>query len=106
MDASRIARWASVPLLLALWQGVSRLELVNPVLFPSPWVVAQSLWDYLGPGEGWLALLASLNRVAIGYAAGAAAGVLVGIYTGTRPFIAGLLSPALQLLRPIPPIAF
>lgn len=101
-----VARMASVPLLLLLWQGVSALELVNPILFPPPWVVAVSLWDYLNAGDGWADLGASLTRVSIGYLAGAAAGVLVGIHTGTRPVIAGLLSPALQLLRPIPPIAF
>lgn len=106
MNPSRIARFASVPLLLALWQGVSALQLVNPVLFPPPWVVATSLWEYLGAGDGWADLLASLSRVSVGYLAGAVAGVLVGIHTGTRPVVAGLLSPALQLLRPIPPIAF
>ncbi|MFT7772226.1 ABC transporter permease [Roseateles sp.] len=106
MNASQVARLASVPLLIALWQGVSALQFVNPVLFPSPWEVAHSLWDYLGAGDGWADLLASLSRVGVGYVVGAAAGVLVGIHTGTRPFIAGLLSPALQLLRPIPPIAF
>jgi ABC-type nitrate/sulfonate/bicarbonate transport system permease component len=103
---SRLAQLASVPLLLALWQGVSALQLVNPVLFPSPWVVATSLLDYLGHGEGWIDLAASLVRVGIGYAAGALAGVVVGLYTGTRPMVAGLMAPALQLLRPIPPIAF
>lgn len=101
-----VAKLASVPLLLALWQGVSVLQIVNPVLFPSPVDVARSLWDYLGTGDGWADLLASLSRVAIGYAVGAGAGVLVGLHTGTRPVIAGLLTPALQLLRPIPPIAF
>src|SRR6185436_13507236 len=99
---SRLAQLASVPLLLALWQGVSALQLVNPVLFPSPWVVAKSLLDYLGNGEGWVDLAASLARVGVGYAAGALAGVVVGLYTGTRPLVAGLLAPALQLLRPIP----
>jgi ABC-type nitrate/sulfonate/bicarbonate transport system permease component len=103
---SRVAQFASVPLLLALWQGVSALELVNPILFPPPWVVARSLWEYLNAGDGWADLMASVTRVSIGYVAGAVAGVLVGIHTGTRPVIAGLLSPALQLLRPIPPIAF
>ena len=103
---SRAAQLASVPLLLALWQAASSLELVNPLLFPSPVVVARSLWDYLGQGDGWADLGASLTRVGIGYLAGALAGVLVGLFTGTRPVVAGLLSPALQLLRPIPPIAF
>ena len=106
LNSTRLAQIASVPLLLALWQGVSALALVNPVLFPSPVAVAQALGDYLGAGDGWMDLRASLGRVLIGYMAGAVAGVVVGLYTGTRPLVSGLLTPALQLLRPIPPIAF
>jgi len=104
--AVQLARLASVPLLLAVWQGVCALGLVNPVLFPSPMQVLAALWEYVSRGDGWADLWASLGRVAIGYAAGALAGLVIGLYTGTRPVIAGLLSPALQLLRPIPPIAF
>jgi ABC-type nitrate/sulfonate/bicarbonate transport system permease component len=105
-DPARAARWASVPLLLLTWQLVSAAQWVNPVLFPPPAVVARSLVDYLVAGDGWRDLFASVGRVAVGYLAGAATGVLVGIHTGTRPVVAGLLTPALQLLRPIPPIAF
>ena len=103
---TRLAQLASVPLFIALWQGISALQLVNPVLFPPPAVVALALVDYLRTGDGWLDLGASLVRVVVGYLAGAAAGVLVGLHTGTRPLVAALLAPALQLLRPIPPIAF
>lgn len=106
LNSTRLAQIASVPLLLALWQGVSALALVNPVLFPPPVAVAQALGDYLGAGDGWMDLRASLGRVLIGYLAGAVTGVVVGLYTGTRPLVNGLLTPALQLLRPIPPIAF
>jgi len=79
---------------------------VNPVLFPSPWVVLTALADYVTRGDGLADLAASLGRVGIGYLAGAAAGLVTGLYTGTRPVVSGLLSPAFQLLRPIPPIAF
>lgn len=106
MIGVRLARLLSVPLLLALWQGVSALQLVNPVLFPPPLVVARSLWDYVTTGDGGADILASLGRVAVGYVAGSIAGVVVGAYTGTRPAISGLLTPAFQLLRPIPPVAF
>jgi ABC-type nitrate/sulfonate/bicarbonate transport system permease component len=105
-EPARIARLASLPLLISAWQFVCTLELANPLLFPSPMVVLLALVDYLLHGDGVIDLVASLGRVAVGYFAGAAFGVLVGLYTGTRPIIAGLLSPALQVLRPIPPIAF
>lgn len=106
MTSAALARWASIPLLLALWQGVCSLGVVNPVLFPSPWVVLTALADYVTRGDGLADLAASLGRVGIGYLAGAAAGLVTGLYTATRPVVSGLLSPAFQLLRPIPPIAF
>jgi ABC-type nitrate/sulfonate/bicarbonate transport system permease component len=105
-DAAFLAKLASVPLLLLAWQGVCELGFVNLVLFPPPTVVLAALWDYVSRGDGWQDLGASLLRVGIGYLGGAAAGLVVGLYTGTRPVISGLLSPAFQLLRPIPPIAF
>lgn len=101
-----IARFASIPLLFAAWQALSWFELVNPLLFPSPIQVFASLREYLVEGEGVTDLGASLLRVVIGYVAGAVAGIAVGLHTGARPVLRGLVSPALQLLRPIPPIAF
>jgi ABC-type nitrate/sulfonate/bicarbonate transport system permease component len=106
IDLPRIASLASVPLLLLVWHGVCAMGVVNPVLFPSPTVVLQALWDYLLRGDGWSDLAASVVRVGVGYFAGATFGLVTGLYTGTRPVICGLLSPAFQLLRPIPPIAF
>ena len=100
------ARLVSIPLFLGVWQLIVHLELVNPVLFPPPTVVAQSLWDYasngpMGQDVGW-----SLLRVTVGYLAGAAAGILVGLLTGTSRIVSGLFTPIFQMLRPIPPIAF
>jgi len=105
-DRAFVARLASVPLLLALWQAVCSLGLANPLLFPAPATVLRALVDYVVAGDGLADLAASLVRVTVGYVAGASLGVLAGLYTGSRPVISGLLSPALQILRPIPPIAF
>jgi len=103
---THFARLLSVPFLLVNWQVVSGSGLVNPVLFPAPTAVAEALWSYLSAGDGLVDLGASLGRIVAGYLAGGTAGVLVGLHTGAFPLVHGLLSPALQLLRPIPPIAF
>ncbi|KAF1043550.1 MAG: putative aliphatic sulfonates transport permease protein SsuC [Herbaspirillum frisingense] len=100
------ARWLSIPLFLAAWQLVAGLEIVNPMLFPPPTVVAKSFVDYFLHGDGLQDTSWSIARVVIGYGAGAAAGILVGVLTGGNAVLAGLLSPVFQLLRPIPPIAF
>ena len=100
------ARLLSLPLLIALWQLLSSLELVNPLLFPPPLAVFKALVDYLYDGSGVLDLGWSLLRVVIGYACGALTGVIMGLLTGTRPILNGLFTPIFQVLRPIPPIAF
>jgi ABC-type nitrate/sulfonate/bicarbonate transport system permease component len=104
--AARIAYVLSIPLLFATWQLLCSLEFVNPLLFPSPLAVLGSLGQYLKDGDGFADLGASLGRVCVGYFAGAVTGVAVGLLTGARPLIRNLLAPALQLLRPVPPIAF
>lgn len=69
-------------------------------------MVAASLWDYAANGPLWLDLGWSLLRVLVGYGAGAACGIGLGLLTGTRPLADALLAPVFQMLRPIPPIAF
>jgi len=101
-----VAQLLSVPLLLAGWHVVCALGVANPVLFPAPAQVLSALIEYVSDGDALLDLAYSFSRVGVGYLAGALLGVLTGLFTGTRPLVAGLLSPALQLLRPIPPIAF
>jgi ABC-type nitrate/sulfonate/bicarbonate transport system permease component len=100
------ARLLSVPAFLAIWQLVCGLDVVNPLLFPPPTTVVKALYDYLVHGEGVTDAGWSITRVAIGYSAGAVAGVVIGVLTGGNAILSGLLTPVFQLLRPIPPIAF
>jgi ABC-type nitrate/sulfonate/bicarbonate transport system permease component len=96
----------SLPLFLGLWQLLATSDLVNALLFPPPTRVLHALWRYLGSREGWTDIGWSLARAALGYCAGASAGIVIGLLTGSNRVAAGLFSPVFQLLRPIPPIAF
>lgn len=100
------AKYLSIPLLLVIWQAVVQLDFVNPILFPPPTVVVRALWDYATNGTLLLDLGWSVARVSAGFTAGALAGVAIGLATGTNPLVSGMLTPAFQMLRPIPPIAF
>src|SRR5690606_39294071 len=100
----RVAWFGSLPLIVALWELVVRAGVVNPVLFPPPSVVAVSMVDYAKSGLlaadlGW-----SVSRVAVGYLAGAAAAILLGVITGGNRIAAGCVAPLLQLPRPPPPV--
>lgn len=103
---NRLALVLSVPMFFAVWEAVSRSGHVNIVLFPPPSTVAVALIAWLESGQLAVDFAMSLSRVAIGFAAGAAAGIVIGAVTGRHQLISNLLSPMFQLLRPIPPIAF
>lgn len=90
---------------VALWEGVSRLELVNPLLFPPPSKVWYALREWAGSGELVADIKASYIRMLAGFAVGGAVGVVVGLGTGRSRSIRAVLSPIVQLLRPLPPVA-
>ncbi|MEM7769326.1 MAG: ABC transporter permease [Cyanobacteria bacterium P01_E01_bin.6] len=105
----RLNRWAlilSIPLFLGSWEIISRSGVVNSVLFPPPTRVAIALYQWATEGSLIVDVAMSLSRVLVGFISGAIAGIVVGILTGRYQFMANLLSPVFQLLRPIPPIAF
>ncbi|MGC5780017.1 ABC transporter permease [Methylobacterium sp. NFXW15] len=117
-------RGALVPVaLLLLWEVMSRTGAVSPVVLPPPSAVAAKWWAGLQPalpynpeeGSYWSWLLSgemphdavsSLGRVLAGFAIGAGLAVPIGLLLGTSDKLYGLFNPLLQVLRPIPPIAY
>lgn len=101
-------RWlaAAVSILagLALWDLLSRS--VNPMFLPSPrttWASVAELW-----ADGTLprAVLASSQRIAIGWGLGLVVGIPLGILMGHFRWVRRLLDPYIEFFRFIPPIAF
>jgi len=117
------AHGALVPvLLLILWEASSRAGLFSEVLLPSPTAVAIKWWAYLMPtqpqeaGQSTLAWLlsgelphdaySSLFRVIAGFLIGAGLALPLGLLMGASTRIYELFNPLMQILRPIPPIAY
>lgn len=118
------ARGLALPLLvLILWQGASALGLANPRILPSPVAVGLRWWQYLAPADpfdpatmtwiGWLVsgelprdAVSSLYRVLVGFAVGSGLALPIGLVMGAYPRAYALANPLVQILRPIPPIAF
>ncbi len=114
---------ALVPvLLLILWEAGSRFGLFSEVLLPSPTAVAAKWWAYLlpmqpqEPGQSTLAWLisgellhdaySSLFRVIAGFLIGAGLALPLGLLMGASQRTYDLFNPLMQILRPIPPIAY
>lgn len=119
-----LLRGSLVPVLvIVLWQVLSTSGLINPVVLPSPVAVVERWWAYLLPTEAydptqssWILWAlsgemlfdawSSLYRVVLGFAVGAGLALPLGLAMGGNPRVYALFDPLMQVLRPIPPIAY
>ena len=108
---------------VALWQVLSRYEVFSPQALPSPVQVFRKLIEYAWPIEPFQAtqmsylawmfsgelphdLLATFLRVLAGFLIGAGLALPLGLFMGNFEGVYLLFNPLIQVLRPIPPIAY
>lgn len=91
---------------LAVWALASDLKLINPILLPSPYGVWQSAMGLISNGALANDIIVSLERVVLGFILGALVAVPTGLMMGLNPFAKRIFSPIIEVLRPIPPIAW
>ncbi|AJP56174.1 sulfonate ABC transporter permease [Pandoraea vervacti] len=114
-------RGVLIPLaVVVIWQIVTGLGWINPIILPSPLAVVVKWWQYLKPtvamADGFSAWLQSsellmdathsLYRVVMGFLVGAGIALPLGLLMGTSTRVYGLFNPLVQVVRPIPPIAY
>lgn len=97
--------------LLFIWQVLC----MNNEPLPSPLTVLNDTWELIidpffdngGTDKGlFWQILASLQRVAIGFSLAAIAGIALGVLIGTSSVIYDALDPIFQVLRTVPPLAW
>ncbi|MEI7705327.1 MAG: ABC transporter permease [Deltaproteobacteria bacterium] len=104
---ARFLRAVLVPVaVLVLWEVLSRTGVFSPLVMPAPSRVAVRWWDYASSGEMLQDATGSITRVAGGFAIGAGLAIPLGLLMGAKPWVNELFDPLLQVLRPIPPIAY
>jgi ABC-type nitrate/sulfonate/bicarbonate transport system permease component len=106
-----LLRCVSIVLFFVVWAGFSFanarwLKIFNPILVPSPLDVLNAGVELVQSGELQRDILASLSRVLQGFAIAAILGVALGMAVGRSRALESLVDPMLELLRPIPPLAF
>ena len=102
----------AIAIFLVVWQLFS---LTPGATLPGPIQVVQDTWILIGwpfydkggidKGLFWQ-VLASLQRVAIGYTSAAIVGIGLGILVGTNKLMSKALDPIFQFLRVIAPLAW
>jgi len=97
---------AVIAVALVGWELVCRLAHVSPAILPPPTQVARKWAEYLTSGELPRDAFATVARVAVGFAIGAGLALPLGLWMGAMSKVYEVFNPVVQILRPIPPIAF
>ncbi|MBC7953781.1 MAG: ABC transporter permease [Rhodospirillaceae bacterium] len=92
--------------LLGVWQALSELGFIKPMLLPPPTKVAATFAALIANGELFRHLGISLLRVLEGFAIAAVIGLPLGIGIGLSRTLDRMTDLIVQLVKPIPPIAW
>jgi ABC-type nitrate/sulfonate/bicarbonate transport system permease component len=101
-------RWRGLLLplaLLLLWELGGALGLLPGDTLSRPSDIAPAWWQIFTDGSLLLATLQTFETALLGLAIGAAIGIAAGIAIGLSPAIDKVVSPTLEALRPVPPVA-
>ncbi|WP_206936045.1 ABC transporter permease [Roseococcus thiosulfatophilus] len=100
-----MAHLLALLLAAATWEGAVRAGWVATLLFPAPTTILHWLLESLRSGELADSLLASGQRLAIGFGLGAGLGTLVGLAMGLLPRLHRAFDPVIAALHPMPKVA-
>jgi ABC-type nitrate/sulfonate/bicarbonate transport system permease component len=96
---------AGVGGVLALFELLSRTELISSRHFPPVSEMAAALFDQLGQSAFWTAVWHTLEGWALGLGVAIAVAVPAGIVIGSTPLLYRALRGVIEFLRPIPSVA-
>lgn len=95
----------SLVILVAAWQLITELQLVNSVFLPTPVQVLKALGTLFTGGEIWSNLAVSGEEFAIGLGISIILGAVLGILTGWYKVLEELLKPIIIGLNSMPQVA-
>ncbi|MFL6677802.1 MAG: ABC transporter permease [Burkholderiaceae bacterium] len=108
--AAWLAQGAAIVAFVALWHALAathaRLGIVSFQNVPTPLAALEAGRDLLESGKLGRHLGYSLWRVGAGFAAASVLGIALGLSMGRLPIARRVLLPPLELLRPIPAVAW
>ena len=102
-------RWlgaCAIVVALIIWEIIAAGIIRNPFILPSPVNVLSAFIDLLHKGRLLLDFKASLIHFGIGLGAALLVGIPIGIVMGWSRRFDAFLDPVIEILRPIPPLAW
>ena len=107
----RFERHILLLILLIVWQGLCSLNVIPGYLLPSPIKILLGLKDLMvvGMPPGHLLpkhILHSLYRVGMGFTVATVLSIPMGLLMGWSPVLRHIAGPLVELIRPIPPLAW
>lgn len=96
----------SIGLLILVWELGSRFKLPGLVALPPPSSVLHVIAMSVTEAKFWNDWLASLSRVMTGFVAAQIVGVPLGLAMATSRVLYATTFPLLEIMRPIPPLAW
>lgn len=95
-----------VILIILVWEIMNLSGNLNPVILPAPEKVWNTFLSLIGSGALFDNLLISLSRVLKGYVLAMISGLVLGVFIGLFEHVRRLTDLLVQIIKPIPPIAW
>jgi NitT/TauT family transport system permease protein len=96
----------SVISLFVIWSALVQFKIYRFSLLPAPGEVLQWGIEWLGSQDFWIDATLTTLRVYFGVIAACLIGIPLGLMVGWKKVFADLTFPVLEILRPIPGIAY
>jgi len=97
-----LGRWVSPLLIVVTWQVLSSAGVIPEDKIASPVQIGQRAWELTLDGTLGAATLTSVQRVLVGFALGAAVGLVLAVLAGLSVLGEHAVDPPMQMLRTLP----
>ncbi|HEV7372965.1 ABC transporter permease [Arenibaculum sp.] len=102
LDRVAVRRTLALLVLVAIWEGLGRVGVLDPFYAPPPSHVAAVLAELFADGSIWDHLHATFLAALAGLLLGLLVGIVLGFAAALVPVLAELLEPVMMLLNAVP----
>lgn len=100
-----IVPWILPVTLIAIWQVVSSIGIINARLFPPPSVILLTAIELVQSGELYYHMGISTYRAIVGLLIGGGIGFILGLINGLFPMAGKFFDSTIQMIRNVPHLA-